>query len=320
MEGYDKRPLKKEELVTLFDTGNIPQFLVNKYNYISDDLRDFYVGMTRRKEIYTDGNPRYTYIIKKVIVQSNYIKLPYRRGSKVVRNWTLGNYALNNAPIVIILDVTEYKFSLDAKEPINYNLIGIFNISTFKDELIKANNSLNNLTEPFEDFSPLSRVGSNLYNLEIDKLMANIRKNKSPGEVKHLERSDGRISINKEQSEASIIGQNYDMNSNIDSMVNDYINEAIDDNEEIISRSAIQENIDENKKEKEEMNRRDIEKLIVNGDELDDSFTGEDSKEKEYMDFEDYINSSDEDDENGKEEYDNKSLKLQTDVEYFGLP
>lgn len=320
MEGYDKRPLKKEELVTLFDTGNIPQFLGNKYNYISDDLRDFYVGMTRRKEIYTDGNPRYTYIIKKVIVQSNYIKLPYRRGSKVVRNWTLGNYALNNAPIVIILDVTEYKFSLDAKEPINYNLIGIFNISTFKDELIKANNSLNNLTEPFEDFSPLSRVGSNLYNLEIDKLMANIRKNKSPGEVKHLERSDGRISINKEQSEASIIGQNYDMNSNIDSMVNDYINEAIDDNEEIISRSAIQENIDENKKEKEEMNRRDIEKLIVNGDELDDSFTGEDSKEKEYMDFEDYINSSDEDDENGKKEYDNKSLKLQTDVEYFGLP
>lgn len=345
MEVNIKRPLRKEELVTLFDTGNIPQFLSNKYNYISGDLRDFYIGMTRKKEIYTDGNPRYTYIIKKVVIQSNYIKLPYRRGSKVIRNWQLGNYMVNNAPIVIILDVTEYKFSLDGNQPINYNLIGIFELNQFKDLLIQANNSLNNLTEPFEDFSPLSGVGTSMYNLELDKFIANIRKNKSGTDHAKFEREDGRISITKEEVDENIIGQNYDIDTNLDGMINNYINSEPEEDksiEELNAKSAIQENINENKRIENELSRKKIEDLLVKEDIEEDN---EDIEEK-TIDFSEYINKSDEEDDmdgineekletyDGLEEINSededtlgednleeieKDIKLQDDSEYFGI-
>lgn len=335
MEGNIKRPLRKEELVTLFDTGNIPQFLSNKYNYISGDLRDFYIGMTRKKEIYTDGNPRYTYVIKKVVIQSNYIKLPYRRGSKVIRNWQLGNYMVNNAPIVIILDVTEYKFSLDGNQPVNYNLIGIFELNQFKDLLIQANNSLNNLTEPFEDFSPLSGVGTSMYNLELDKFIANIRKNKSGTDHVKFEREDGRISIIKEEVDENIIGKNHDIDSNLDNMINNYINTESEEDksiEELDARSAIQENINENKRIENELSRKKIEDLLVKEDIEEDD---EDIEEK-TIDFSDYISNSDEEEgmsenldedlseNNNTIEEDNfeeveEDIRLQDDSEYFGI-
>lgn len=351
-----KRPLAQKELVEIFDTGNIPEIISKRLNYTNNDLENFYIGITRELDTDTIGEKMYKYITKKVIIQSNNIKLPVRRGKNIVTNWSVGNMSPNGRPIVIVLEVTETRFNLEEHSPLTYNLIGIFTPSEFVSKLKSSNKFLKGINNEFKDFSPLENevdyrnddstdyiydTKKNSYEqvrgisnqVEVDKSIGKIsienNTNKEDNNVdSDLEKQKqdyidslmvSKAEIQKDKSEdSSKLELDSVENITINTVkASDNLNTELDIKEESI-KSILEENANENKiKKANEVNQK-IKDSLIEKEKLEDIKDEVEEIEDKAEDDDDseVILNFKEDDSNQKEDSGNK---LQSDDEYFGI-
>ena len=173
MEKVLKKPLTKEELTSLFDTGNLPAFMLQKPNYLIQDIRNFYIGINRIDTVDSRSNKAYKYYVKKLIAINSSVRLPYRK-NKLIRNWGVKPFK-NNNPIVIIIDVEEIDFSLDKVANLRYNLIGIYSTKDFEKNIYKYFSNQVTTDYLFDEFSQL--MDPEEEDLEYVTQLAKIKKN-----------------------------------------------------------------------------------------------------------------------------------------------
>lgn len=225
MEKVLKKPLTKEELTSLFDTGNLPAFMLQKPNYLIQDIRNFYIGINRIDTVDSRSNKAYKYYVKKLIAINSSVRLPYRR-SKLIRNWGVKPFK-NNNPIVIIIDVEEIDFSLDKVANLRYNLIGIYSTKDFEKNIYKYFSNQVTTDYLFDEFSPL--MDPDEEDLGYVTQLAKIKK---------TSKKANKVSINKPivqetvelASEDKLIAEQED---DVTLAANDYISQLLDDKPQV---------------------------------------------------------------------------------------
>lgn len=225
MEKVLKKPLTKEELTSLFDTGNLPAFMLQKPNYLIQDIRNFYIGINRIDTVDSRSNKAYKYYVKKLIAINSSVRLPYRR-NKLIRNWGVKPFK-NNNPIVIIIDVEEIDFSLDKVANLRYNLIGIYSTKDFEKNIYKYFSNQVTTDYLFDEFSPL--MDPDEEDLGYVTQLAKIKK---------TSKKANKVSINKPivqetvelASEDKLIAKQED---DVTLAANDYISQLLDDNPQV---------------------------------------------------------------------------------------
>lgn len=225
MEKVLKKPLTKEELTSLFDTGNLPAFMLQKPNYLIQDIRNFYIGINRIDTVDSRSNKAYKYYVKKLIAINSSVRLPYRR-SKLIRNWGVKPFK-NNNPIVIIIDVEEIDFSLDKVANLRYNLIGIYSTKDFEKNIYKYFSNQVTTDYLFDEFSPF--MDPDEEDLGYVTQLAKIKK---------TSKKANKVSINKPivqetvelASEDKLIAEQED---DVTLAANDYISQLLDDKPQV---------------------------------------------------------------------------------------
>lgn len=225
MEKVLKKPLTKEELTSLFDTGNLPAFMLQKPNYLIQDIRNFYIGINRIDTVDSRSNKAYKYYVKKLIAINSSVRLPYRK-NKLIRNWGVKPFK-NNNPIVIIIDVEEIDFSLDKVANLRYNLIGIYSTKDFEKNIYKYFSNQVTTDYLFDEFSPLMDP-------EEEDLGYVIQLAK----IKKTSKKANKVSINKPivqetvelSSEDNLIA---DQEDDVTLAANDYISQLLDDKPQV---------------------------------------------------------------------------------------
>lgn len=225
MEKVLKKPLTKEELTSLFDTGNLPAFMLQKPNYLIQDIRNFYIGINRIDTVNSRSNKAYKYYVKKLIAINSSVRLPYRR-SKLIRNWGVKPFK-NNNPIVIIIDVEEIDFSLDKVANLRYNLIGIYSTKDFEKNIYKYFSNQVTTDYLFDEFSPF--MDPDEEDLGYVTQLAKIKK---------TSKKANKVSINQPivqetvelASEDKLIAEQED---DVTLAANDYISQLLDDKPQV---------------------------------------------------------------------------------------
>lgn len=225
MEKVLKKPLTKEELTSLFDTGNLPAFMLQKPNYLIQDIRNFYIGINRIDTVDSRSNKAYKYYVKKLIAINSSVRLPYRK-NKLIRNWGVKPFK-NNNPIVIIIDVEEIDFSLDKVANLRYNLIGIYSTKDFEKNIYKYFSNQVTTDYLFDEFSPL--MDPDEEDLGYVTQLAKIKK---------TSKKANKVSINEPivqetvelASEDKLIAKQED---DVTLAANDYISQLLDDNPQV---------------------------------------------------------------------------------------
>lgn len=221
MEKVVKKPLTKEELTSLFDTGNLPAFMLQRPNYLIQDIRNFYIGINRIDIVDSRSNKAYKYYVKKLIAINSSVRLPYRK-NKLIRNWGVKPFK-NNNPIVIIIDVEEINFSLDKVANLRYNLIGIYSTKDFEKNIYKYFSNQVTTDYLFDEFSPL-----------MDPEEEDLGYVTQLAKIKKTSKKANKVSINKPivqetvelASEDKLIA---DQEDDITLAANDYISQLLDD-------------------------------------------------------------------------------------------
>lgn len=248
MEKVLKKPLTKEELTSLFDTGNLPAFMLQKPNYLIQDIRNFYIGINRIDTVDSRSNKAYKYYVKKLIAINSSVRLPYRK-NKLIRNWGVKPFK-NNNPIVIIIDVEEIDFSLDKVANLRYNLIGIYSTKDFEKNIYKYFSNQVTTDYLFDEFSPL--MNSDEEDLGYVTQLAKIKK---------TSKKANKVSINKPivqetvelASEDSLVSEQED---DVTLAANDYISQLLDDKPQ--SEPEYQEVVDEIESEENKNSLEDL--------------------------------------------------------------
>lgn len=248
MEKVLKKPLTKEELTSLFDTGNLPAFMLQKPNYLIQDIRNFYIGINRIDTVDSRSNKAYKYYVKKLIAINSSVRLPYRK-NKLIRNWGVKPFK-NNNPIVIIIDVEEIDFSLDKVANLRYNLIGIYSTKDFEKNIYKYFSNQVTTDYLFDEFSPL--MNSDEEDLGYVTQLAKIKK---------TSKKANKVSINKPTiqetvelaSEDSLVSEQED---DVTLAANDYISQLLDDKPQ--SEPEYQEVVDEIESEENKNSLEDL--------------------------------------------------------------
>lgn len=248
MEKVLKKPLTKEELTSLFDTGNLPAFMLQKPNYLIQDIRNFYIGINRIDTVDSRSNKAYKYYVKKLIAINSSVRLPYRK-NKLIRNWGVKLFK-NNNPIVIIIDVEEIDFSLDKVANLRYNLIGIYSTKDFEKNIYKYFSNQVTTDYLFDEFSPL--MNSDEEDLGYVTQLAKIKK---------TSKKANKVSINKPiiqetvelASEDSLVSEQED---DVTLAANDYISQLLDDKPQ--SEPEYQEVVDEIESEENKNSLEDL--------------------------------------------------------------
>lgn len=248
MEKVLKKPLTKEELTSLFDTGNLPAFMLQKPNYLIQDIRNFYIGINRIDTVDSRSNKAYKYYVKKLIAINSSVRLPYRK-NKLIRNWGVKPFK-NNNPIVIIIDVEEIDFSLDKVANLRYNLIGIYSTKDFEKNIYKYFSNQVTTDYLFDEFSPL--MDSDEEDLGYVTQLAKIKK---------TSKKANKVSINKPvvqetvelASEDSLVSEQED---DVTLAANDYISQLLDDKPQ--SETKYQEVVDEIESEENKNSLEDL--------------------------------------------------------------
>lgn len=225
MEKVLKKPLTKEELTSLFDTGNLPAFMLQKPNYLIQDIRNFYIGINRIDTVDSRSNKAYKYYVKKLIAINSSVRLPYRK-NKLIRNWGVKPFK-NNNPIVIIIDVEEIDFSLDKVANLRYNLIGIYSTKDFEKNIYKYFSNQVTTDYLFDEFSPL-----------MDPEEEDLGYVTQLAKIKKTSKKANKISINKPivqetvelSSEDNLIA---DQEDDVTLAANDYISQLLDDKPQV---------------------------------------------------------------------------------------
>ena len=151
-----KKPLSENDLIKIFKTNTIPGFMKSKICFESKNLNDFYTGINRDFEITESGQRVLKCRTSKVLMQSPNIMIPYRKNRQIIHNWRVGNYQNRTGKIVLILEVKEIKFINNNDKVFDYILVGLFDVNSFKSDLISANNQLMNQISNYKEFEPLS--------------------------------------------------------------------------------------------------------------------------------------------------------------------
>lgn len=348
MEKVLKKPLTKEELTSLFDTGNLPAFMLQKPNYLVQDIRNFYIGINRMDKVDNRSNKAYKYYVKKLIAVHSSVRLPYRK-NKLIRNWGVKPFK-NNNPIVIIIDVEEVDFSLDNISNLRYNLIGIYSTKEFEKLIYKYFSNQVSVDYLFNEFTPLMDEDE-----EDTGYVTQLAK------IKKTSKRSNKVSISQPpvQDTINIVAENTNQlpdNQEEDEVTlaaNDYISQLLDDKpsddnneyEEVVEEldkdnkndleALYEEDIDPDKREKiynnnlnlmnSEFGESAIDKNIkynssiksnkinqeINNSIIDDVVTTDYSEKSEFTnELEDTFG----DDENNKD-----NNKIQDDEEYFGI-
>ncbi len=248
MEKVLKKPLTKEELTSLFDTGNLPAFMLQKPNYLIQDIRNFYIGINRIDTVDSRSNKAYKYYVKKLIAINSSVRLPYRK-KKLIRNWGVKPFK-NNNPIVIIIDVEEIDFSLDKVANLRYNLIGIYSTKDFEKNIYKYFSNQVTTDYLFDEFSPL--MNSDEEDLGYVTQLAKIKK---------TSKKANKVSINKPvvqetvelASEDNLVSEQED---DVTLAANDYISQLLDDKPQ--SEPEYQEVVDEIESEENKNSLEDL--------------------------------------------------------------
>lgn len=225
MEKVLKKPLTKEELTSLFDTGNLPAFMLQKPNYLIQDIRNFYIGINRIDTVDSRSNKAYKYYVKKLIAINSSVRLPYRK-NKLIRNWGVKPFK-NNNPIVIIIDVEEIDFSLDKVANLRYNLIGIYSTKDFEKNIYKYFSNQVTTDYLFDEFSPL-----------MDPEEEDLGYVTQLAKIKKTSKKANKVSINKPivqetvelSSEDNLIA---DQEDDVTLAANDYISQLLDDKPQV---------------------------------------------------------------------------------------
>lgn len=225
MEKVLKKPLTKEELTSLFDTGNLPAFMLQKPNYLIQDIRNFYIGINRIDTVDSRSNKAYKYYVKKLIAINSSVRLPYRK-NKLIRNWGVKPFK-NNNPIVIIIDVEEIDFSLDKVANLRYNLIGIYSTKDFEKNIYKYFSNQVTTDYLFDEFSPL-----------MDPEEEDLGYVTQLAKIKKTSKKANKVSINKPivqetvelSSEDNLI---VDQEDDVTLAANDYISQLLDDKPQV---------------------------------------------------------------------------------------
>lgn len=225
MEKVLKKPLTKEELTSLFDTGNLPAFMLQKPNYLIQDIRNFYIGINRIDTVDSRSNKAYKYYVKKLIAINSSVRLPYRK-NKLIRNWGVKPFK-NNNPIVIIIDVEEIDFSLDKVANLRYNLIGIYSTKDFEKNIYKYFSNQVTTDYLFDEFSPL-----------MDPEEEDLGYVTQLAKIKKTSKKANKVSINKPivqetvelASEDKLIAEQED---DVTLAANDYISQLLDDKPQV---------------------------------------------------------------------------------------
>lgn len=225
MEKVLKKPLTKEELTSLFDTGNLPAFMLQKPNYLIQDIRNFYIGINRIDTVDSRSNKAYKYYVKKLIAINSSVRLPYRK-NKLIRNWGVKSFK-NNNPIVIIIDVEEIDFSLDKVANLRYNLIGIYSTKDFEKNIYKYFSNQVTTDYLFDEFSPL-----------MDPEEEDLGYVTQLAKIKKTSKKANKVSINKPivqetvelSSEDNLIA---DQEDDVTLAANDYISQLLDDKPQV---------------------------------------------------------------------------------------
>lgn len=225
MEKVLKKPLTKEELTSLFDTGNLPAFMLQKPNYLIQDIRNFYIGINRIDTVDSRSNKAYKYYVKKLIAINSSVRLPYRK-NKLIRNWGVKPFK-NNNPIVIIIDVEEIDFSLDKVANLRYNLIGIYSTKDFEKNIYKYFSNQVTTDYLFDEFSPL-----------MDPEEEDLGYVTQLAKIKKTSKKANKVSINKPivqetielASEDSLVAEQED---DVTLAANDYISQLLDDKPQV---------------------------------------------------------------------------------------
>lgn len=126
-----KQPLAMEEIKSLLKIHKLPDFLLEKINYKSNNLKDFYVGFNRIA-IGEPINTSYKAIVKNLVVISKEITIPVKRNNIVIKDWI---YSSLPNDIVVIINVQEEFFTIKDLNKVNYNLIGVFDKETFINQI-----------------------------------------------------------------------------------------------------------------------------------------------------------------------------------------
>lgn len=225
MEKVLKKPLTKGELTSLFDTGNLPAFMLQKPNYLIQDIRNFYIGINRIDTVDSRSNKAYKYYVKKLIAINSSVRLPYRK-NKLIRNWGVKPFK-NNNPIVIIIDVEEIDFSLDKVANLRYNLIGIYSTKDFEKNIYKYFSNQVTTDYLFDEFSPL-----------MDPEEEDLGYVTQLAKIKKTSKKANKVSINKPiiqetvelSSEDNLIA---DQEDDVTLAANDYISQLLDDKPQV---------------------------------------------------------------------------------------